>query len=153
MKEKLTELLQGYPVRDEVGVQWGEMDAFQQVNSTVYIRWAETARVNYFRGMQAHLINVEGKGIGPILGYIQCKYIFPVTFPDKVITGTHISAFQKDRFKMDHLMVSERHARVVALIESWIVTYDYQALQKAPLPAGLEAAIQQYEVHQAEAMR
>jgi len=61
MKEKLTELLQGYPVRDEVVVQWGEMDAFQHVNSTVYIRWAETARVNYFRGMQAHLINVEGK--------------------------------------------------------------------------------------------
>jgi acyl-CoA thioester hydrolase len=149
MQEKLKELLQGYPVWDEVAVQWGEMDAFQHVNSTVYIRWAETARVNYFREMQAHLIDVEGKGIGPILGYIQCKYIFPVTFPDKVITGTHISAFKEDRLKMDHLMVSQHHERVVALIESWIVTYDYQTLRKAPLPAGLEAAIQKYEAQQA----
>ncbi len=149
MSKKIEELLREYPIREEVKVQWGEMDAFQHVNATVYLRWAESARVNFFQGMPKTTLSIEGQGIGPILGYIQCKYIFPVTFPDTVIIGTHISEFKSDRIKMDHLMVSSTHLRAAALIESWIVTYDYQTLAKTNLPDGLETAIRHYELSHA----
>jgi len=145
MTDSLLTILADYPVKHSVEVQWGEMDAFQHVNATVYLRWAETARVTYFRLFQDHTIDLAGKGVGPILAYIQCKYIFPVTYPDTVVIGTHISDFKTDRIKMDHLMVSTRHERAVALVESWIVTYDYQKMAKVELPVGLSKAITQFE--------
>jgi acyl-ACP thioesterase len=35
-------------------VQWGEMDALQHVNNVVYVRWGETARIDYFRADSFH---------------------------------------------------------------------------------------------------
>ena len=37
--------LAGYPVRIEVPVAWGEMDAFGHVNNVVYFRYFESARI------------------------------------------------------------------------------------------------------------
>ena len=37
-----------WPVRRELPVQWGDMDAFAHVNNTVYLRWFETVRIAYF---------------------------------------------------------------------------------------------------------
>lgn len=36
--------LDGYPVRIEVPVAWGELDAFGHVNNTAYFRYFESAR-------------------------------------------------------------------------------------------------------------
>ncbi len=145
MNQEVITHLKEFPIKNTISVQWGEMDAFQHVNSAVYIKWAETARVAYFAGIKDELLDLKGKKIGPILANIQCKYIFPVTFPDTVIIGTHISAFKEDRFKMDHLIVSEKHHRVVAALESWIVTYDYRSLSKVNLPDHMEEIINAYE--------
>ena len=40
-----------WPIKTEVTVQWGDMDAFSHVNNVIYIRWFETARIEIFREM------------------------------------------------------------------------------------------------------
>ncbi|GGD72752.1 acyl-CoA thioesterase [Maribacter cobaltidurans] len=35
----------------ELPVQWGDMDAAQHVNNTVYLRWMESARIEMFQKM------------------------------------------------------------------------------------------------------
>ncbi len=42
-------LLSDLPVRVTIPVAWGDQDALQHVNNTVYFRWFETARVSLFR--------------------------------------------------------------------------------------------------------
>ena len=37
------------PVALRLLVEWGEMDAYGHVNNTVYLRWFESARMEYFR--------------------------------------------------------------------------------------------------------
>ena len=39
--------LQGYPVVIQESVLWGEMDAFQHVNNTVYFRYFESDFLDY----------------------------------------------------------------------------------------------------------
>ena len=41
------ELLALYPVTLALRVAWGDMDAFQHVNNTVYFRYFESARIAY----------------------------------------------------------------------------------------------------------
>ncbi|MCB1050236.1 MAG: acyl-CoA thioesterase, partial [Acidobacteria bacterium] len=37
--------LSQYPHRVEIELAWGDMDAFQHVNNTVYLRFFETSRI------------------------------------------------------------------------------------------------------------
>ena len=37
-----------WPISCEIPVQWGDLDALNHVNHTVFIRWMETARMHYF---------------------------------------------------------------------------------------------------------
>src|SRR5512139_3709505 len=133
-------LLAGYPVILDIPVAWGEMDAFQHVNNIVYLRYAESARIAYLA--QAGLSeSMEGTGIGPILASINCRYLFPVTYPDIVRVGTRVTEIGADRFTVHFRIVSTRHGRVAAQGDSVIVSYDYRTGSKVPLPEAMRAAI------------
>jgi len=136
----MQDLLAGYPVILDITVAWGEMDAFQHVNNIVYLRYAESARIAYLE--QAGLSeSMEGTGIGPILASINCRYLFPVTYPDTVRVGTRVTEIGADRFTVHFRIVSTRHGRVAAQGDSVIVSYDYRTGSKVPLPEAMRAAI------------
>ena len=61
-------------------VMWGEMDAFGHINNVVYMRYFETARVQYFDRL-AGMQNFPGD-IKPILASITGTYKRPIVYPD-----------------------------------------------------------------------
>jgi acyl-CoA thioester hydrolase len=134
------DLLAGYPVILEIPVAWGEMDAFQHVNNIVYLRYAESARIAYLAAAGLG-DTMAGGGVGPILHSIQCRFKFPLTYPDTALVGTRAGEIGADRFHMEFCIVSARHARVAATGDSIIVAYDYRSSGKVPLPAAIRAAI------------
>ena len=50
-------LLEDYPVVLEIPVAWGDMDALNHVNNTVYLRYFESSRIAYFEGLKVRLLN------------------------------------------------------------------------------------------------
>lgn len=129
----MKELLETYPVVIEIPVAWGEMDSLRHVNNIVYFRYFESARMAYFQKLDIWNYMNE-TGIGPILASTQCKFKIPLTYPDTVSVGTKISGLEADRFVMKYVAVSHSHAKVAAEGEGLIVSYDYRAQKKAPLP-------------------
>jgi len=129
MKEELLE----YPVIVEIPVQWGDMDAAQHVNNLIYLRWSETARISYFEkiGMD---ISFTADDAGPILGWQDCKYIFPMTFPDTAIIGIKVDEIKEDRFITKCAVFSKRHQRISAVCHNAIIPYNYKTLKKVPVP-------------------
>ena len=140
----MNELLVGYPVVIQIPVAWGEMDAYGHVNNVVYFRYFESARIAYFRQLELKQF-MDQSSVGPILASIQCRFKFPVTFPDTLSVGTRVTEVGADRFTMNHRIVSQRHSRIAAEGDGVIVSYDYQLGQKASLPAELRAAIMHIE--------
>ena len=128
----MQELLKEFPSVVELPVQWGEMDAAKHVNNSVYIRWGESARIAYFDKM--NLDNSFTEQIGPILGWQDCKYIFPVTYPDTISIGVKTVEIKADRFFVECHMFSHKHQRIVAINKNSIIAYDYHNLKKAALP-------------------
>lgn len=143
MSPAIQYLLSAYPVITPLSVQWGDMDAAQHVNNVVYLRWVESGRMDYFA--QVGVEDFSGTQVGPILGAVQCKYIFPLVYPDRVFLGTRAKDFQTDRFTLETAIVSERHERLAALADAVIVPYDYANRKKAGLPQELMHRIQQLE--------
>ena len=63
----MSELLGSFPVVVAIPVAWGDMDAFQHVNNTVYFRYFESARIAYFERLEFMEL-MQATGVGPILG-------------------------------------------------------------------------------------
>ncbi|KAI1371334.1 thioesterase-like superfamily-domain-containing protein [Hypoxylon crocopeplum] len=126
-------------------VVWGEMDSFGHVNNANYIRYAESARVNWI----IHFASVDRyhsaqwrelmmpKSTGLIMKSIKAEYKFPMTYPDT------ISAYHKLRslpsatdtsLVLDCVILSHGHKRVAARTEEDVVVYDYAAARKTPVP-------------------
>ena len=88
MKDDMTEDISNSFTSLELPVQWGDMDAAQHVNNRVYLRWIESARIAMFLKVNGETIAF--KRIVPILAWQDCKYIFPVTYPDQVVIALDI---------------------------------------------------------------
>ncbi len=131
--------LEGYPVIVVIPVAWGDMDAAQHVNNTVYFRYFESARIAYFERI-AFGLDVA-RSAGPILARAQCQFRLPVTYPDTVSVGTGVVGLGEDRFVMRFTVVSHRHGKAAAQGDGLIVSYDYRKQRKAPLPNDTRAAI------------
>jgi acyl-CoA thioester hydrolase len=136
-------LLKDYPAHIKIPVQWGDMDAAQHVNNIIYLRWFETARIQYFDQI-GELIDANGKDVmNLILAETYCRYRIPVTFPDNVIIAARVlpESIYEFGFKMEHIIISERNHYITT--EGWtrIVWYDYDETRKAPLPERVKAKI------------
>ena len=137
-------LLEGFPVVVTVPVLWGDEDSFRHINNTVYLRWAETARVEYL--MRIGLWETKpGEGIGPIVAAISCDYRHPLNYPDEVRIGAHVTSIGNSSFKMAHRIVSVRHGLMAAEVQSALVVLDYARRKPVPVPDRVRQAIQELE--------
>ena len=137
-------LTSAYPVLVEIPIAWGDMDAFQHVNNTVYFKHFECARMAYFEKID--FIEVMNKtGVGPILASTQCRFKIPLTYPDVVTVGARVDAIEKDRFTMKYSVISNKSKKAAALGEGVLVTFDYQKNKKALIPDEIRDGIMDLE--------
>lgn len=127
----------------DLGVRWGDMDAFQHVNNTVYLRWCESARLVFFE-RTGLLASHKDAGIGPILASIQCRYRAPVVYPDTVQVRTELVRMGEQDFELKHGIYSQQQQQLVAEIQERGVIFDYHRQQKADFPVDVATAFREY---------
>ncbi|WP_420461002.1 acyl-CoA thioesterase [Neolewinella sp.] len=138
--------VENFPNLHDFPVHWGDMDSANHVNNLVYLRWAETVRVLYFEAIGVNTSFGPEGGTGAILAWQDCKYVFPMTYPDTARVGTRTIEVLEDRFIMQTAIFSARHQRLAAVTQQTIVPYDYAALRKLPLPQAWREAIEQRQL-------
>ena len=120
------------PIQIKIPVQWGDMDSANHVNNNRYLRWTESSRITFF---ERFAIGTSfQRGIGPILAYQDCKYIFPLSYPDEAIVTCRVTSVDTDRFTMESRVYSKQHNRLAAISQQRIMAYNYDLLKKAALP-------------------
>jgi acyl-CoA thioester hydrolase len=137
-------LLAGFPVVTEISVLWGDQDAFGHVNNVAYLRWVETARVEYFRdiGLGAP---VAPTTIGPILATQTCHYRRPLNYPDTIVIGTRVTAIGNSSLRMEHKLISRAAGEIAAESDSVIVTVDYTTGRPVRVPDAIRQAVGKVE--------
>lgn len=129
----MDEALDKYKVTIQYKVKWGDMDAARHVNNLIYMGWTETARIEYFNSIGIDT-SFSGTTEGPILAWQDCKYIFPVTYPDDVIVGCRTVEIKEDRFILESAVFSVKHERLAALSKQSIIPYSYVKFAKLAMP-------------------
>ena len=140
----MTGPLADFPVVIDQPVAWGDMDSFGHVNNVVYFRYFENARVEYIRrlGWWEYL---KETGIGPIVASTHAKFRRPVTYPDTLLAGAKVVAIRTTGSRCGTSLVSRKTGEMVTDGEAVVVTFDYRAGTKVPIPDELRRRIEELE--------
>ncbi len=130
------------PISVAIPLAWAEMDAFGHVNNVAYLRWFETARIEFCRRVGWMSLDAPPRGTGVILHSVQCRFRLPLTFPDTVDVSAQLVSIEDDRITLAHEVRSRAHGNALAADGSGIiVAYDYDRRVKASIPAAVREAI------------
>ncbi len=136
--------LDEFPVVITVPLLWGDLDAFGHVNNLAYLRWCETARIEYFAKIGLWT-GPAPDGVAPILANVSCDYRAPLNYPDTVRVGSRVTRVGTSSIRMEHRVVSDGLDLVAADVTSVIVMFDYAARKSTPVPQPVRDAIAKLE--------
>lgn len=121
-----------YRHRTTLQVRFRDTDAFGHVNNAVFASYSELARVRYLIDV---LEPAEPFNETPlILARIAIDFRSPIEFGEEVVVETRVDRIGTTSFDMSHRMVAGPEGRLVADIDTVLVTYDYANRRPMPVP-------------------
>ncbi|WP_196138350.1 thioesterase family protein [Aliikangiella sp. G2MR2-5] len=123
---------------------WGDMDAFNHINNTKYFRYFENVRIEYFQKVGINQFMAKEK-VGPILGETSCRYLSPLTYPDRITIRTGVTILREKRFTMNYEILSKKQNKVVATGSGEVIFLDYKTGITCPIPLEITKQIKALE--------
>jgi acyl-CoA thioester hydrolase len=137
--------------RHEVEVRLADTDAMGHVNNARYLTYVEIARVAYWEHVTGLMlpIGVHGADEGMILAEIRMTFRSPAFYGEMLIVESRVERIGRTSFGMVHRITAPEsrygHARLVAVADSTLVSYDYQAERPIPVPDEWRETMIRYE--------
>ncbi|MEY2619395.1 MAG: hypothetical protein RL522_2397 [Pseudomonadota bacterium] len=121
-------------------IRWGDMDAMGHVNNTLYFRYMETIRIDWFDTIGA-LPNPKGQG--PVIVNAFCNFYRQFEYPDNVLLRMYVSDPGRSSFESWCTMASASQPDVIcAAGGATTVWTDFPAQKSAPLPDWLRQQLE-----------
>ncbi|HPA89405.1 MAG TPA: acyl-CoA thioesterase [Quisquiliibacterium sp.] len=123
----------------EIPIRWGDMDAMGHVNNTVYFRYMEQTRIEWF-GVMGFLPDPAGQG--PIIVNAHCTFERQFEYPGTVLCRMFVGAIGRSSFetfvemsRTDDPQTRYAHGGAKCV---WV---DFPKQRSAPLPDSARQAI------------
>jgi len=72
----------------QMPIRWGDMDAMAHVNNTVYFRYLETARIDWFRAIGCA---IDPQGEGALIVNAFCTFHRQLEYPGDIVVKMYVS--------------------------------------------------------------
>jgi acyl-CoA thioester hydrolase len=135
----------------QVEIRLSDTDAMGHVNNAAYLTYVEIARVAYYEVVvgQPLPLGVHGAEEGMILADIRMTYRAQAYFGETLAVETRIDRIGTTSFTMSHRVTAPKSrygpARLVAISEAILVSYDYGEDRPIPVPREWRDRIGAYE--------
>jgi acyl-CoA thioester hydrolase len=137
--------------RHEVEVRLSDTDAMGHVNNARYLTYVEIARVAYYEHVTGNPLPIGAHGAeeGMILAEIRVTYRSPAFYGETLTVETRVERIGRTSFRMVHRITAPESrygpARLVAVADSVLVSYDYVEERPIPVPDGWRSAMEAFE--------
>jgi acyl-CoA thioester hydrolase len=123
-------------------VRFGDLDAMQHMNNVEFLRFFETARIDYMLQLSPEHAPTERRQFGFIFAECHISYRTPAFFGDMIRIYVWPSELRRSSLKLAFEMRSEQDDRLVT--EGWgtLVGYDYEAGKPQPVPDAVRERIE-----------
>jgi acyl-CoA thioester hydrolase len=117
-------------------IRWGDMDAMGHVNNTVYFRYLESARIDWFTQIGC---DPDPAGEGPVIINAHCTFIKQLKYPGEIEVLTYVgppgrSSFETiqeiRRVDQPDILAAQGGAKVV-----WV---NFPSEKSTPLPDNIK---------------
>jgi acyl-CoA thioester hydrolase len=121
-------------------VRFGDLDAMRHLNNVVFLRYFETARINYVNGLSdEHDPVTRDNGMGFIFASCTIDYRAPAYFDEDVEIRLRPADVGTKSLTLEFEMaVGER---VIAEGHGVLVAYDYAQERSVPIPDALKTRL------------
>jgi len=122
-----------------IPIRWGDMDAMGHVNNTIYFRYFEIVRIDWFERIGC---TPDPQGEGPVIVNAFCNFIRQLEFPGDILARHYVT--NPGRSSFDTYITLERTddaGTIYAEGGSKTVWTDFKARKSAPLPDWLRALV------------
>jgi acyl-CoA thioester hydrolase len=123
-------------------VRFGDLDAMQHMNNVEFLRFFETARIDFFRQLNPDHAPTTRRAFGFIFAECHIAYRSPAFFNDEIRTWIRPTELRRSSLRIDFEMRVEGDDRLVAEGYGVMVGYDYEAGKSQPLPDSLRRRIE-----------
>ncbi len=144
MPDPMRYRVEHYPLIIEQVVTWGDMDAHGHVNNVIYFRYMENARVEYYRRIGKYEFE-ERTGITLVVKSTSCRYIAPLSCPDRISIGARVADINDEQILMQYIIVNAGTNQVAALGEATIVALQAGDRSRVVFPEELRARISELQ--------
>jgi acyl-CoA thioester hydrolase len=137
--------------RHLIQTRLADTDAMGHVNNANYLTYVEIARVAYYEQVTGNAlpIGTHGAEEGMILAEIRMTYRSPAFYGETLTVETRVERIGRTSFGMVHRMTApdSRYgpARLIAVADSTLVSYDYREECPIPVPDEWRAAMEAFE--------
>jgi acyl-CoA thioester hydrolase len=122
-------------------VRFGDLDAMQHMNNVEFLRFFETARIDYMRTLMPERAPTKRQEFGFIFAECHIAYRAPAFFDEEIRTYVWPSELARSSLRLDFEMSSEADGRLVADGYGVLVGYDYVEGRARPIPDELRERI------------
>jgi acyl-CoA thioester hydrolase len=134
-----------------VEVRLADTDAMGHVNNAFYLTYVEIARVAYYEQVigEPLPLGVHGAEEGMILAEIRVTYRSQAFYGETLAIESRIERIGRSSFSMAHRLTAPASrfggARLIAVADSVLVSYDYREDRPIPVPGAWRTRIEAFE--------
>lgn len=121
-------------------IRWGDMDAYGHVNNTLFFRYLESARFDFFEKVCMPVLN-EPPVI--ILAEINCQFKAELRYPAEIVIHTSITRLGNSSFDV-HAEIYQGE-KVCALSDATMVWVDGRTHRPDAIPEVVRQAIEAFQ--------
>jgi acyl-CoA thioester hydrolase len=123
-------------------VRFGDLDAMQHMNNVEFLRFFETARIDYLISVAPEHNPGSRTQFGFIFAECHIAYRSPAHFGEEIRTFVWPGELRRSSIRLDFEMRCESDDRLVAEGYGVLVGYDYHAGKAQPVPDELRRKLE-----------
>ena len=123
-------------------VRFGDLDAMQHMNNVEFLRFFETARIEYIGQLAPEHAPTSRRQFGFIFAECHIAYRSPAHFGEEIRTWVWPTDLRRSSIRLEFSMRSESDGRLLAEGYGVLVGYDYAEGAARPLPDELRRKLQ-----------
>ena len=113
-------------------IRWGDMDAMGHVNNTIYFRYLEQARIEWFSQMNC---DPDPQGEGPVIINAHCTFLRQLKYPGDIEVLTFVGELGRSSFEtIQEIRRADDPETLIAEGGAKVVWVNFPLEKSMPLP-------------------
>ena len=123
-------------------IDWSEMDTYQHVNNINFMKYMQSARVQFWEVTGLAQMHAKTKR-GPMLVSTHCDFKNPLFYPGNVHIKTSISFIKNSSFGLHHELFNDEN-KLCAVGQDVAVCFDFKENKTFRVPESLRVKMEEY---------